>query len=231
MGEGTTRRGTATPVHRPQRPALNSRSGSVSVCYPGAHRVLFELSKHLWRIWGLTAPGGLGASSRGKERGPVGSSSQPPLPGLWVPACKTSPKGPEVPRGGFYPALSPAPLARQELLGGWEKRSCLLPVPGDGGFSPMTQTLCKPGRQKQPGEWSGTGAAYKGQLQVKGVRCLKPARWGPALRDSWVARRSWQRRLCPCLCWDPRARSRNLCIRSEERRVGKECRSRWSPYH
>ena len=21
------------------------------------------------------------------------------------------------------------------------------------------------------------------------------------------------------------------CIRSEERRVGKECRSRWSPYH
>ena len=23
----------------------------------------------------------------------------------------------------------------------------------------------------------------------------------------------------------------NLVIRSEERRVGKECRSRWSPYH
>src|SRR5256886_16634721 len=23
----------------------------------------------------------------------------------------------------------------------------------------------------------------------------------------------------------------NRCIRSEERRVGKECRSRWSPYH
>src|SRR5256885_16999066 len=23
----------------------------------------------------------------------------------------------------------------------------------------------------------------------------------------------------------------NLCERSEERRVGKECRSRWSPYH
>ena len=22
-----------------------------------------------------------------------------------------------------------------------------------------------------------------------------------------------------------------VCIRSEERRVGKECRSRWSPYH
>ena len=24
---------------------------------------------------------------------------------------------------------------------------------------------------------------------------------------------------------------RSLCPRSEERRVGKECRSRWSPYH
>src|SRR3712207_7969802 len=23
----------------------------------------------------------------------------------------------------------------------------------------------------------------------------------------------------------------SMCIRSEERRVGKECRSRWSPYH
>src|SRR2546430_16829369 len=25
--------------------------------------------------------------------------------------------------------------------------------------------------------------------------------------------------------------ARGSCIRSEERRVGKECRSRWSPYH
>ena len=25
--------------------------------------------------------------------------------------------------------------------------------------------------------------------------------------------------------------SEELCARSEERRVGKECRSRWSPYH
>ena len=104
------------------------------------------------------SPGGLGASSRGKEGGPVGSSSQPPLPRLWAPACKTSPKGPEVPRGGFYPALSPAPLARKELLGRWEKRSCLLPVARDGGFSPMTQTLCEPGRQKQPGQRPGAAA-------------------------------------------------------------------------
>src|SRR5256885_13439095 len=27
------------------------------------------------------------------------------------------------------------------------------------------------------------------------------------------------------------ARLRQVCERSEERRVGKECRSRWSPYH
>src|SRR2546427_10930381 len=29
-------------------------------------------------------------------------------------------------------------------------------------------------------------------------------------------------------CWDPRVL---VDSRSEERRVGKECRSRWSPYH
>ena len=28
-----------------------------------------------------------------------------------------------------------------------------------------------------------------------------------------------------------RASSRLMILRSEERRVGKECRSRWSPYH
>src|SRR3712207_9463139 len=32
--------------------------------------------------------------------------------------------------------------------------------------------------------------------------------------------------------WTPLALSVFLhCVRSEERRVGKECRSRWSPYH
>ena len=32
---------------------------------------------------------------------------------------------------------------------------------------------------------------------------------------------------------DPTSRHHDVCrcIRSEERRVGKECRSRWSPYH
>ena len=44
------------------------------------------------------------------------------------------------------------------------------------------------------GEMFKSISLYKGQVQVKGVRCLKPARWGPALRDSWVVWRSWQRR-------------------------------------
>ena len=30
--------------------------------------------------------------------------------------------------------------------------------------------------------------------------------------------------------WKPRTRP-GMVLRSEERRVGKECRSRWSPYH
>ena len=32
---------------------LKGRSGLVSVGSPGAHKVLFEPSKHLWRIWSL----------------------------------------------------------------------------------------------------------------------------------------------------------------------------------
>src|SRR5256885_9903381 len=31
--------------------------------------------------------------------------------------------------------------------------------------------------------------------------------------------------------WDPASERECLVNRSEERRVGKECRSRWSPYH
>ena len=34
-----------------------------------------------------------------------------------------------------------------------------------------------------------------------------------------------------CACTHVYARVRTCTHRSEERRVGKECRSRWSPYH
>ena len=39
--------------------------------------------------------------------------------------------------------------------------------------------------------------------------------------------------ICPVCFWenDPFIASDNEPSRSEERRVGKECRSRWSPYH
>ena len=44
-----------------------------------------------------------------------------------------------------------------------------------------------------------------------------------------VAERFHTRRLQPGeSLWDPEV---NVRVRSEERRVGKECRSRWSPYH
>ena len=34
-----------------------------------------------------------------------------------------------------------------------------------------------------------------------------------------------------CILFDESGRIRGVAQRSEERRVGKECRSRWSPYH
>ena len=37
-------------------------------------------------------------------------------------------------------------------------------------------------------------------------------------------------KLYRCVDWDPEGKAKDL-VRSEERRVGKECRSRWSPYH
>jgi len=45
----------------------------------------------------------------------------------------------------------------------------------------------------------------------------------------------YPRKLCPfCFCADTEwreATGEGTIYRSEERRVGKECRSRWSPYH
>ena len=44
-----------------------------------------------------------------------------------------------------------------------------------------------------------------------------------------------EKKLFPCLLLESLAPARGdlfkLSLRSEERRVGKECRSRWSPYH
>ena len=37
----------------PPQETLKGRSGSVSVGFPGVHKVLFEPSKCLWQVWGL----------------------------------------------------------------------------------------------------------------------------------------------------------------------------------
>src|SRR5256885_5429341 len=60
----------------------------------------------------------------------------------------------------------------------------------------------------------GDEHAERARSRFRSWRRLRALRWG-----SWAkkAQSFWWR---SCFCW-----------RSEERRVGKECRSRWSPYH
>ena len=46
--------------------------------------------------------------------------------------------------------------------------------------------------------------------------------------QSWLEKAGFQELACEC---HPVNLGLTLMVRSEERRVGKECRSRWSPYH
>src|SRR2546427_4829749 len=60
-------------------------------------------------------------------------------------------------------------------------------------------------------------------LTVTGVQtCALPISWRTVVESAG-------RRASQSQC--SRRQSRDCCKRSEERRVGKECRSRWSPYH
>src|SRR2546427_13278223 len=52
--------------------------------------------------------------------------------------------------------------------------------------------------------------------------------FGKVCLAGWIAA---GRRLSPLSAHSPGTASANGPPRSEERRVGKECRSRWSPYH
>src|SRR5215467_10356622 len=62
--------------------------------------------------------------------------------------------------------------------------------------------------------------------KVTGVQtCALPISSGCG-RRRYMRRWAWTRD-----CTRPAWRSTRRCSRSEERRVGKECRSRWSPYH
>src|SRR5256886_4612421 len=68
------------------------------------------------------------------------------------------------------------------------------------------------------------------RLQTARRRLARPIQW---LRIPHLPRRCHRPSFCPprsCSTHCPQG-FRNRCARSEERRVGKECRSRWSPYH
>src|ERR1035437_104641 len=76
----------------------------------------------------------------------------------------------------------------------------------------------------------GLGAEYWGGCWSRAIRVVRrAARW-----KACSAGRStpWRRESRCARSTPPPGRSRRHCTsRSEERRVGKECRSRWSPYH
>src|SRR6266487_3802420 len=60
--------------------------------------------------------------------------------------------------------------------------------------------------------------------------------WSSDVCSSDLIKRPWlwesaQSRDAPVKTPSPTKKTRRWLIRSEERRVGKECRSRWSPYH
>src|SRR2546430_12664231 len=50
-------------------------------------------------------------------------------------------------------------------------------------------------------------------------------------RNMGSRRRRWWKKCCRCWEKNRRRNRARPSSRSEERRVGKECRSRWSPYH
>ena len=61
---------------------------------------------------------------------------------------------------------------------------------------------------------------------IRGQRCLSRGVM-PCSKRTWKNFVPWTTSI-----WWSVTRIRRICrIRSEERRVGKECRSRWSPYH
>ena len=62
------------------------------------------------------------------------------------------------------------------------------------------------------------------QLVRKGRQVLATKSTAPALLKSYNSQKKQYSDLNS-------PQKRGVCTRSEERRVGKECRSRWSPYH
>src|SRR2546428_9352756 len=80
------------------------------------------------------------------------------------------------------------------------------------GFRPCALPISQSGPLYPPAATTDCAAAAVEEREIDA---------GPCHRLDQSRLRALQ---CPARCPDPR-------IRSEERRVGKECRSRWSPYH
>ena len=80
-------------------------------------------------------------------------------------------------------------------------------------------------------QWAGGLDRLKGELSRRGWRVAAP--WSVSGVLSWISSRTAPDAL-PVLSKLHDGRFPALTLiktRSEERRVGKECRSRWSPYH
>src|SRR2546425_12633646 len=100
------------------------------------------------------------------------------------------------------------------------------PPPGGGGRVPPAGFLPPPRRGPPPPHHARLGRDESAvSPPAPGGAALRPARSHDArpLHARLRPRRAGLRRL--------HARHRTRDPRSEERRVGKECRSRWSPYH
>src|SRR2546425_12210241 len=75
-----------------------------------------------------------------------------------------------------------------------------------------------PGTRNEEGRWSLSSNAHPANIEF-GLDQISSQSFLLGLVPSWR----------PSLLW-PGVSANQRC-RSEERRVGKECRSRWSPYH
>ena len=81
-----------------------------------------------------------------------------------------------------------------------------------------------------PGAYTHTSIAILDALSAAALPCVEVHLSNPDAREPF-RRRSRIARACVGRVAGFGGDSYELALRSEERRVGKECRSRWSPYH
>ena len=68
-------------------------------------------------------------------------------------------------------------------------------------------------------------AKFEKMDKEKALNFMKEQETKGAFHSIWTMKTPFIGGLCNC------GRDNCISMRSEERRVGKECRSRWSPYH